>query len=49
MVGQRSPCTAFEHEPAHSILDSALGGRAHMARFSGFEGNPYDGAKLWAA
>jgi hypothetical protein len=33
-----------EHEPAHSILDSALAGRAHMARFSGFEGNLCDGA-----
>jgi hypothetical protein len=27
-----------EHEPTHSMLDSALAGRASLARFSGFEG-----------
>jgi|SRR5580700_11088545 hypothetical protein len=35
--------TAFENDPAYSLLDSALAGRAHMASFSGFEGNPCDG------
>jgi hypothetical protein len=44
MVWLEVSCTAFEHEPAHSILDSALAGRAHMARFFGFEGIPNDGA-----
>jgi len=49
MVDWRSPCTAIEHEPAYSILDSAVAGRAHMARFFGFEGNSVRQCELWAA
>ena len=44
MVSRRSPCTPSRHEPTHPILDSAVAGRSHMARFSGFDGNPYDSA-----